>query len=88
MKNFYLCVLFLIASSSSMAEDKRITIAFGDAIPPWVLENGDGGILIDLVKDVSNPQVISLTLSCCLMQGACLITVTIGLTVCLISIKK
>lgn len=56
MKNFYLCVLFLIASSSSMAEDKRITIAFGDAIPPWVLENGDGGILIDLVKDCLEPS--------------------------------
>ena len=39
---------------SSFSQEGKIKIAIGDDLPPWILGNGQSGILIDLVKDCLN----------------------------------
>ena len=54
MKTPCIFIVCLMASFVCIAADKQVTISFGDAIPPWVLANGD--ILVDLVKDCLEPS--------------------------------
>ncbi len=46
---------FLIISSQSCFAGQPIKIAFGDALPPWVIPETDSGILIDLIKETLEP---------------------------------
>jgi polar amino acid transport system substrate-binding protein len=49
-----LFILTLMIAFSSFSQEGKIKIAIGDDLPPWILGNGQSGILIDLVKDCLN----------------------------------
>lgn len=46
-----LLILILVLAFSSLSQAKKIKIAIGDDLPPWIFSNGQSGILIDLVRD-------------------------------------
>jgi len=49
-----LFILTLMLAFPSFSEAENIKIAIGDDLPPWVLDHGQSGILIDLVRDCLN----------------------------------
>jgi polar amino acid transport system substrate-binding protein len=50
---YYLLICYLVAFSIQSKE--KITIAFGDALAPWVIPDNNSGILIDIVKEALEP---------------------------------
>ncbi|MDM8521936.1 transporter substrate-binding domain-containing protein [Desulfococcaceae bacterium HSG8] len=47
-------MLFLIGSELCFA-DQTLKVAFGDALPPWVIPETDNGIAIDIMKETLEP---------------------------------
>jgi len=56
---FFLLIGYLIVFPLQSKEN--ITIAFGDALEPWVIPSSDSGILIDLITEALNPLGYKLT---------------------------
>lgn len=54
-----LLICCLLAFSSQSKE--KISIAFGDALAPWVIPTSNNGILIDIVKEALEPLGYELT---------------------------
>ncbi|MFT5594324.1 MAG: polar amino acid transport system substrate-binding protein [Oceanicoccus sp.] len=57
-----LYLLFLLAlCHSATSNPKEIVASFGGTLPPWVIEDGSKGILIDLLKDCLEPSNYKVT---------------------------
>jgi polar amino acid transport system substrate-binding protein len=56
---YFLLICYLLAFSTQSKE--KITIAFGDALAPWVIPDSHSGILIDIVKEALIPLGYELT---------------------------
>ncbi len=48
-------IFFLIISSQPCFADQILKIAFGDALPPWVIPETDTGIIVDIIKETLDP---------------------------------
>jgi len=48
--------LLLVLSYPAVCQPKEILVAFGASLPPWVLEDGSGGILVDMLKACLKPS--------------------------------
>lgn len=54
-----ICIMMVFTFKESSAE-RLITVAFGDALPPYVIPQTDEGILLDLLKDTLEPEGFTL----------------------------
>lgn len=50
-----LVVMLLLTNSEQSLARQTLKVAFGDALPPWVIPDTDNGILIDIVKETLEP---------------------------------
>lgn len=56
-----LVVISLMISNVAVGQPKEIVASFGSTLPPYVMENGPSGILIDLLKDCLEPSDYKVT---------------------------
>jgi len=56
-----LCWLLILLPVCSYAESKKITIAFGESLPPWVIKGESGGLVMELLNDCLSPSGYTLT---------------------------
>jgi len=50
-----------IACSSASFSGEQLKVAFGNALPPWVIPESDSGILIDIISDSLKPAGYEIT---------------------------
>jgi len=60
-KSAFFVVISLMISNTALAQSKEIVASFGSTLPPYVMENGPSGILIDLLKDCLEPSGYKVT---------------------------
>ncbi|MDN3640965.1 hypothetical protein QWY82_19355 [Simiduia curdlanivorans] len=48
--------VLLVLSYPAVCQPKEVLVAFGSSLPPWVLEDGSGGILVDMLKACLKPS--------------------------------
>ena len=55
-KSALLLAISLMASNAAFSQSKEIVASFGSTLPPYVMEDGPSGILVDLLKDCLEPS--------------------------------
>ncbi len=60
-KSVLLVVISLIISNPAIGQSKEIVASFGSTLPPYVMEDGPSGILVDLLKDCLEPSGYNVT---------------------------
>lgn len=56
-----LVAISLMISNAAFSQSKEIVASFGSTLPPYVMEDGPSGILIDLLKDCLEPSGYKVT---------------------------
>ncbi len=56
LKTGFLVVISLLISSPTFGQSKEIVASFGSTLPPYVMEDGPSGILIDILKECLEPS--------------------------------
>jgi polar amino acid transport system substrate-binding protein len=49
-------VFSLMLSNPVFSQSKEIVASFGESLPPWVIEDGPTGVLVDLLQDCLEPS--------------------------------
>lgn len=60
-KSALLVVISLMISNAAVGQSKEIVASFGSTLPPYVMEDGTSGILVDLLKDCLEPSGYKVT---------------------------
>jgi polar amino acid transport system substrate-binding protein len=60
-KSALLVAISLVISNTAVSQSKEIVASFGSTLPPYVMEDGPSGILIDLLKDCLEPSGYKVT---------------------------
>jgi polar amino acid transport system substrate-binding protein len=56
-----LVAISLMISNAAFSQSKEIVASFGSTLPPYVMEDGPSGILVDLLKDCLEPSGYKVT---------------------------